>query len=153
MNLFKTLQTGPQLAGFICRLTLALVIWPHGLQMVFGWFDGHGFEGTMSYFTGTVGLNWFVGLLVILIQFLGPLLLLVGLGVRPVSMFIMMLFIGMILTAHWEVGFFMNWFGNQDGEGFEYHLLVIGLSMVLMAEGGGKFSLDQYLYNYRFSQQ
>ena len=36
-----------------------------------------------------------------------------------------------ILTAHAANGFFMNWFGNQKGEGFEYHLLAIGLALAL----------------------
>ena len=36
----------------------------------------------------------------------------------------------------------MNWFGQQTGEGFEYHLLVIGMSLALLIIGGGKWSLD-----------
>ncbi|MBL8053131.1 MAG: hypothetical protein JNK03_07145, partial [Nitrospira sp.] len=37
---------------------------------------------------------------------------------------------------------FMNWFGQQSGEGFEYHLLVIAMSMALVIIGGGKWALD-----------
>jgi putative oxidoreductase len=33
--------------------------------------------------------------------------------------------IGAILTTNLKDGFFMNWFGSQAGEGYEYHLLVI----------------------------
>jgi putative oxidoreductase len=36
----------------------------------------------------------------------------------------------------------MNWFGNQKGEGFEYHLLAIGLALVVLIHGAGKASLD-----------
>ena len=46
------------------------------------------------------------------------------------------------VTAHAANGFFMNWFGNQKGEGFEYHLLAIGLALVVMIQGAGKASLD-----------
>jgi putative oxidoreductase len=39
----------------------------------------------------------------------------------------------------------MNWFGNQSGEGFEYHLLAIGLALAIMIKGGGAYSLDRKL--------
>ena len=50
-----------------------------------------------------------------------------------------------ILTAHEANGFFMNWSGSQAGEGFEYHLLAIGLSLVVLVSGGGKASLDSVI--------
>jgi len=37
----------------------------------------------------------------------------------------------------------MNWFGNQKGEGFEYHLLVIAIGIALMITGGGRWSVDK----------
>ncbi len=36
----------------------------------------------------------------------------------------------------------MNWFGNQKGEGFEYHLLVIAICIALIIQGGGALSVD-----------
>ena len=53
--------------------------------------------------------------------------------------------IGAIATVHWPQGFFMNWFGQQQGEGYEYHLLVIAISAVLVVIGGGKWSLDSVI--------
>jgi putative oxidoreductase len=50
-----------------------------------------------------------------------------------------------ILTVHAANGFFMNWGGGQPGEGFEYHLLAIGIAIALMIAGGGKFSVDRKL--------
>jgi putative oxidoreductase len=44
--------------------------------------------------------------------------------------------------VHWQHGFFMNWFGQQAGEGYEYHLLAMGLCLSLFMTGGGKFSVD-----------
>jgi len=41
----------------------------------------------------------------------------------------------------------MNWFGNQAGEGFEYHLLALGLSLVVLIKGGGKWSVDRAIAN------
>ena len=36
----------------------------------------------------------------------------------------------------------MNWSGAQSGEGFEYHLLVIGAALALALSGGGRWSVD-----------
>jgi len=47
-----------------------------------------------------------------------------------------------IATVHWPHGFFMNWSKTQQGEGFEYHLLVLGLAIALMLVGGGAWSID-----------
>jgi putative oxidoreductase len=47
--------------------------------------------------------------------------------------------------AHLEHGFFMNWFDNQDGEGFEYHILAAGIALTLVWAGAGRFSFDRAL--------
>jgi putative oxidoreductase len=52
---------------------------------------------------------------------------------------------GAILMVHRQFGFFMNWFGNQKGEGFEYHLLAIAIALALLIRGGGAFSVDHVL--------
>ena len=49
------------------------------------------------------------------------------------------------LTVHAANGFFMNWFGNQKGEGFEYHLLAIALAAAVIIKGSGALSLDWLL--------
>jgi putative oxidoreductase len=46
-----------------------------------------------------------------------------------------------IIRVHRPHGFFMNWFGNQQGEGFEFHLLAIGLAVAVIVGGAG-LSLD-----------
>jgi putative oxidoreductase len=51
----------------------------------------------------------------------------------------------MIFSGHSDNGFFMNWFGNQKGEGYEYHLLIIGLSLATLINGSGKFSVDNLI--------
>jgi len=49
------------------------------------------------------------------------------------------------LMAHVQNGFFMNWFGTQAGEGFEYHILAVGMALTLMIAGGGRWSVDAML--------
>jgi putative oxidoreductase len=131
--------------GLILRLTLGLIIFPHGAQKLLGWFGGYGFSGTMQYFTNDLHLPWIIGFLVILLESLGALLLIAGLGSRLIAGLMVPLLIGIIVTAHLEDGFFMNWFGNQKGEGYEYFLLAIGIALAVVINGAGKYSLDQVI--------
>ena len=129
----------------ILRLTLALVFFPHGAQKLLGWFGGFGFSGTMDYLTGAVGLPAVIALLVILIEFFGPIALALGFFTRAAALGIGAVMVGAIATQHWQHGFFMNWTGQQAGEGFEYHLLVLGIVLVLLLKGSGALSLDRLL--------
>lgn len=95
----------------------------------------------MGFFTGTLHLPWLIGFLVILIEFVGSLSLIAGFAARIWSTLIIILFTGIILTSHIDNGFFMNWFGNQKGEGYEFHLLVIGLALAIVVKGSGKYSM------------
>lgn len=129
----------------ILRLTLALVIFPHGAQKMLGWFGGFGFSGTMDYFTGAIGVPAAIALLVILIEFFGPIALAAGLFTRGAALGIGAVMVGAIAMQHWQHGFFMNWTGQQAGEGFEFHLLVLGIALVLLLKGSGALSLDRVL--------
>jgi putative oxidoreductase len=124
------------------RLVLALVMFPHGAQKLFGWFGGPGFSGTMDFFTGTVHLPAPLALLVILGESLGALLLAAGLGTRLAAFGVAAIMAGAVLTTHLQFGFFMNWFGAQQGEGFEFHLLALALAVPLVVRGGGRHALD-----------
>ena len=137
--------TSGSYAPLMLRVFLAVVIFPHGAQKLFGWFGGYGFEGSMAYFTDTVGLPWIIGLLTILLESVGALALIAGLATRFFAAAYAFLAIGIMFTTHIEYGFFMNWFGNQAGEGFEYFLLWIGMAAALMVTGGGKYSIDSIL--------
>ncbi|MFW6085001.1 MAG: DoxX family protein [Gemmatimonadota bacterium] len=137
--------TGDDAGPTILRLTLALVIFPHGAQKLLGWFGGFGFSGTMEYFTATVGLPAVIALLVILIEFFGPIALAAGLFTRAAALGIGAVMVGAVTIQHLQHGFFMNWTGQQAGEGFEYHILVLGIVLVLLLKGSGALSLDRML--------
>jgi putative oxidoreductase len=138
-------NTNNDLTGLVTRLTLGLILLPHGAQKMLGMFGGYGFTGTMSFFTDTMHLPWIIGFLVIIIEFMGALSLIAGFASRIWSALIIVLFLGIIFTSHLDNGFFMNWFGNQKGEGYEYHLLIIGLSLATLFNGSGKYSVDEKL--------
>src|SRR4051812_9667067 len=129
----------------IQRALLGAVMFPHGAQKLLGWFGGYGFDGTMKFFTETVHLPAPLSLLVILGESIGALLLIAGLGTRIAAFGISAIMLGAVLTTHGSVGFFMNWFGNQPGEGYEYHLLALALSVPLVIAGGGRHSLDSWV--------
>jgi len=141
----RLFETNNDWTGLVTRLTIGMVLFPHGAQKMLGWFGGYGFSGTMGFFTGTLHLPWIVGLMVILIEFIGSISLIAGLASRWWAALTIVLMTGIIITSHLGNGFFMNWFGSQKGEGFEYHLLVIGLALSSVLTGSGKFSIDRVL--------
>ena len=132
-------------AATYCRIALGIVLFAHGAQKLLGWFGGFGFDGAMGFFTGTMGLPWIIGFLVIIIEFFGSLSLIVGFATRLWSIAIFILTLGMIQTVHYQYGFFMNWLGNQKGEGIEFFVLMAGLAVSLIISGGGKFSVDSLI--------
>ncbi len=129
----------------ILRLTLGLVILPHGLQKTLGWFGGHGFTGTMGFFT-SIGIPAFLGFLAIAAETAGAVALITGLTARIAAFGIGVTMLVASLM-HKANGFFMNWSGQQKGEGIEFHILAIGIAVVLMIGGAGRFSLDRTISN------
>lgn len=142
---YKLFRTDSSYAPFIIRVFLGLVVLPHGAQKLFGWFGGYGFSGTMTFFTDTVNLPWIVGFLVIMLESIGALVLIAGAVTRLIAISYVFLALGIIFTSSIQHGFFMNWFGNQTGEGYEYFLLWIGMALSLAVTGGGKYSADRII--------
>src|SRR5437763_15651795 len=138
----KIVNTENDTAMLVVRLVLGGVMFPHGAQKLFGWFGGFGFHGTMGFFTSTMGIPWIFALAAILAESLGAIALILGFYTRVAAAAIAINMIVAVLTSHLQSGFFMNWFGNPNGEGFEYHLLALGLAGALMIKGGGKASID-----------
>lgn len=135
------------MAALTARLGLAIVMFPHGAQKVLGWFGGYGWSGTYGFFTEHMGLPGIVAASVMLIEFFGPLLLIAGLAVRPIALAFVGLMIGTIVTVTGSNGFFMNWTGQQSGEGIEYALLAITIALSLVFSGAGKWSLDTFIHS------
>lgn len=129
----------------VVRVVLGAVLLAHGAQKLLGVFGGFGFTNTMAYFTDTVHLPWIVAFLVIVIEFFGALALVLGWFTRLWSALVVALMLGIIFTAHVQHGFFMNWYGSLPGEGYEYHVLAIGMALSLVASGGGRWSVDAAL--------
>ena len=143
-------QTNDNFSYWVPRVILGCVMLPHGAQKLFGWFGGFGFTNTMTYFTQTAGLPWIIAFLIVMGESLGSLGLILGFFTRLSALGLICIMVGAIIIVHIPNGFFMNWFGKQAGEGFEYHLLVIGMSIPLVISGGGKYSVDMLIHkNFR----
>lgn len=138
----RLFQTDEAWAGLILRVMLGVVLFPHGAQKLLGWFGGSGFGGTMGYFTEQAHLPWLVAFLIIIAESFGSLGLIAGFLTRFTALSVSLIMLGAISLVHWPNGFFMNWFGKQTGEGFEYHLLVLGICATLLLIGGGRWSVD-----------
>lgn len=138
-------QTQNDTLLFLIRIVLGGVILPHGLQKVFGWFGGHGLQGTMKYFTQTLLIPTPFAALAVATEFLGSLLLIFGFGGRIMAAAIAGLMIVAALMVHLRNGFFMNWSSAAPGEGFEYHLLALALAAAIIVRGSGALSIDRLL--------
>jgi putative oxidoreductase len=127
----------------LIRLVLGSVMFAHGAQKMLGWFGGYGFKGTMGFFTQTMHIPAPFAFLAIAAEFFGGLGLIVGLLTRVAAFGITVNMLVAIFTVHIANGFFMNWTGQQKGEGFEYHLLVLAMTTALMIRGAGALSIDR----------
>jgi putative oxidoreductase len=125
------------------RLTLGGVFFVHGAQKALGWFGGQGLDATLGFFTVQMGLPLFAAVLVVAAEFLGSIGLVLGFLTRIAALGILAVMGGAIYLVHWQNGFFMNWTGSQQGEGFEYHLLAMALALALILRGGGVVSVDR----------
>jgi len=146
-DMITTLNRKLDVSLLITRIGLGIVVAAHGAQKLFGWFGGYGYDGTVGFFTGVIGLPYLLAVGIILLESVGMIALVVGAFTRVLSSALILIMLGAIFTTHASNGFFMNWSGTQAGEGYEFHLLVLALSTVLTLNGAGAYSLDKLLFN------
>jgi putative oxidoreductase len=147
--LHRLVRTDARFAPTVARLGLGLVMLPHALQKAFGWFGGYGFENTYAAFTNTMHIPAPLAFLAIVTEIVCSVALVFGALTRLAAAGIIGVMLGAVFYAHLPNGFFMNWTGQQGGEGFEYHLLAITLGLVAVIWGGGRASIDRLLMKRR----
>src|SRR6476660_1828135 len=126
------------LALLIARIIVGVVFMAHGSQKLFGVFGGPGLSAVVQMM-GPLGYLVTIG------EFFGGLGLVVGFLARFSAASIIVIMVGAIATVHAQFGFFMNWGGNQAGEGFEYHLLAIAALLPIVIAGPGRFAIGRFL--------
>jgi putative oxidoreductase len=138
------IDTSDDRIPMLARLALGIVIFPHGAQKLLGWFGGPGIDGALGFYAG-LGIPAFLGWLAIVTEFFGGIALIVGYLGRFAAFAIAIDLIVAVVTTNWQIGFFMNWTGQQQGEGFEFHILAVTLALIVLIRGSGALSIDHAL--------
>jgi len=125
-------------ALLIARVIVGIVVMMHGAQKLFGAFGGPGLSAVVQMM-GPLGYLVTIG------EFFGGLGLIVGFLSRFSAASLIVIMLGAVAMVHGKVGFFMNWTGNQGGEGFEYHLLAIAILLVILIAGPGRLAVARVL--------
>jgi len=125
-------------ALLVARVFVGVVFMAHGAQKLFGAFGGPGLSAFVQMM-GPLAYPVAVG------EFFGGLGVALGFLSRFSAASIILIMLGAIGTVHAKFGFFMNWAGNQAGEGFEYHLLAIGILLPVVMLGPGRFAIGRFL--------
>jgi putative oxidoreductase len=139
------LQTDASVPALLLRVTLGLLLFPHGAQKALGWFGGYGISGTLGFFSSKLHIPTPLGAAAIAAEFLGSIALILGLGGRLAAAAIGVTMVVAALVVHSQNGFFMNWSGAQAGEGFEYNLALIAMALAVVWLGSGALSIDGVL--------
>ena len=125
-------------ALLIARVVVGAIFAVHGAQKLFGAFGGPGLSAVVQMM-GPLGYLVTIG------EFFGGLGILLGFLSRFSAASLIVIMLGAIAQVHAQFGFFMNWSGKQPGEGFEYHLLAIGLLAVVLLAGPGRLAIGRFL--------
>lgn len=135
--MFRSLmRTTNDIVPFIARITLALFILPHGLQKSAGLFGDYAIAGTVG-FMESVGVPTALAYVAIAVESIGGIALLFGVFGRLAAAALGVQMITAALMMH-RASFFVG----QQGGGFELHLLAVGLALIVLLKGSGRWSVD-----------
>jgi putative oxidoreductase len=129
-------------AHTLLRVALGLILIPHGMQKLFGAFGGpgmNGFTGVLQKYGYPPGFSTFIAWPIMITEFFGGILLVLGLFTRPVAVAVL-IFMLEAARFHWGLaGFFWTARGN------EYPLILAALAFYFIVQGGGRLSADAKL--------
>lgn len=140
------LKTLDSVVVFIVRILLALLVIPHGLQKLFGWFGGLGFQGTIEFFFIQYGAWPVITITLILIESVGMLFVLTGFWTRIWAAGAGIIFFTAMFVPHQHVNFYLHFLDMENG-GLVYQILVVLLSAISTYFGAGKWGVDALWYN------
>ena len=144
--LAQMLSTNADWLQTVARLVLGVIFFAHGSQKLLGWFEGPGLRSTIRGMTQQLGLPAVLAFGAVGAEFFGGVALIIGLLGRLAAAGILVIMLSAIAMVHGRYGLFLNWFGDREGHGFEYHLLAIALALVIVIRGSGALSLDRLIY-------
>lgn len=120
----------------LIRLMVGFVFVYYGSQKLFGWFGGHGIQGTGGWFE-SIGIKpgkaiaAFSGIA----ELLSGILFVLGIYLPLGAVLIVIVMIGSIVKVHGPKGF------SVTAGGFEYNLFLIVVAVAMALIGPGHYSL------------
>ena len=131
-------SNGPGIGIAIVRVTLGVVMFAHGAQKVPGWFGGKGLDASTAMMAEHLGIPMFFVYLSVFTEFLGGLLLILGLFTRPAAVAVT-INMTVALMQHISNGFFLP-------KGAEFAITLALMSLAVLIAGPGVLSLDRLLF-------
>ena len=141
----KIIRTDDDKVLTLLRVALAIMVFPHGAQKLLGWFGGFGFSGTMGFLTQQMHIPAALALLVFAAEFFGALGVFFGLLGRIAAFGIAVDLTVVAVMAHLPNGFFLNYSGQQKGEGVEFLIVPVATAIAIVIRGSGAWSIDRAL--------
>jgi putative oxidoreductase len=141
----KIISTEDDKVLTLLRVALAIMVFPHGAQKLLGWFGGFGFSGTMGFLTQQMHIPAALALLVFAAEFFGALGVFFGFLGRIAAFGIAVDLTVVAVMAHLPNGFFLNYSGQQKGEGVEFLIVPVATAIAIVIRGSGAWSIDRAL--------
>ena len=137
----KLIRTNATWVPLPVRFPLGLIFIAHGAQKVLGTFGGPGFSTFVSGNTPFSFMRpaWFWLGAAAFSEFVGGILVLLGLVTRVGAFFIACTMLTAIIGVHWSGGFF------GSNRGYEYPMSLLAMAIALLIAGGGQASVDRAL--------
>lgn len=127
-----------ELSFFIIRLVLGLTFFAHGLRKF-----QDGIHNTENFFNSLGIFDW-LAYPVAILELVGGILVILGLGTRIISTLFSLLMAGAIITVKFDQGFI---------GGYEFDLLLLAVSLFFVVNNSQSISLDKFLSNRNNKQQ
>ena len=137
------MKKNQEVALGLLRVVIGIIFLAHGYQKLLVW-GVHGVAGTF----GQLGMPLPVvsAYLASFAEFFGGLALVLGFGTRLAAMPVGFTMLVALLQVHLKGGFFLP-------TGFEYVLMLLAGSVVLVIGGGGAFALDNVIWRQKREPQ
>src|SRR5260370_31362557 len=128
-------SSSPSWGATVLRVIVGVVFLVHGSQKLFSF----GFSGVTAFFTHTgIALPAVSAPLVTLVEFLGGLALILGVGTRVAALLLACDMLGAIVFVHFKNGFFMP-------TGYEFALTMLAANLSLALTGSAAASVDRLM--------
>ncbi|MET1179083.1 DoxX family protein [Peribacillus simplex] len=131
-----------EIGTFLLRVMLGTSFFMHGLSKFKG-----GLDNTAGWFQ-SIGIPGFMGYVVGIIELVGGIALIIGLGTRIISALLVFIMAGAIVYVKFPAGFM----GNGEGTGYELDLVLMIIALHLVMNGSRFLSIDSKLPNLKKGQ-